>query len=301
MLRNKAFDIFKSYLIITLGSLVYAIGFNWCYVPNHIGFGGITGIGQIVNAIFPWAPIGVVVILLNVPLFLLGWKLLGGHLLISSLYAMATSSLFIDGLTALYTAFPQNPLLATMYAPMDPFLATIFGGILMGLPLGIIFQQGATTGGTDLIARLVKIKLAWLPMGQLLLVIDMIVIVLVAITFKNLSTALYGMVSLYLSSFVMDKVLYGMDSAKVAYIISEKPEEITKFVIEDLDRGVTVLPGLGGYSGDPKKVLLCAFKQRQIVTLKKTIKDIDPAAFLIVCDAHEVLGDGFRQYQQNDL
>ncbi|MEG0756275.1 MAG: YitT family protein [Oscillospiraceae bacterium] len=301
MLKNKASKLLKSYLILTLASLVYAVGFNWCYVPNHIGFGGITGIGQIVNAIFPWAPIGVVVIILNVPLFLLGWKLLGGHLLVSSLYAMAATSLFIDGITALYAAFPQSVILTTIYTPMDPFLATVFGGILMGLPLGIIFQQGATTGGTDLIARLVKIKFAWLPMGQLLLVIDMAVIVLVAITFRNLYTAMYGMVSLYLSSFVMDKVLYGMDSAKVAYIISEKSEEITKFVIDDLDRSVTILPGVGGYSGDPKKVLLCAFKQRQIVTLKKTIKDIDPAAFLIVCDAHEVLGDGFRQYQQNDL
>ncbi|MEG2421408.1 MAG: YitT family protein [Oscillospiraceae bacterium] len=301
MKKRKAYDIFKSYFLITLGSLVYAIGFNWCYVPNHIGFGGITGIGQIVNAIFPWAPIGVVVILLNVPLFFLGWKLLGGHLLVSSLYAMAVSSIFIDLITLLYRTFPQNPLLVTMYSPMDPFLATIFGGVLMGLPLGLIFQQGATTGGTDLIARLVKIKFAWLPMGQLLLVIDMVVIILVAITFKNLSTAMYGMVSLYLSSLVMDKVLYGMDLAKVAYVICEKPMEITKFIIEELDRGVTILPGVGGYSGAPKKVLLCAFKQRQIVTLKKTIKEIDPAAFLIVCDAHEVLGDGFREYQQNDI
>lgn len=278
------------YLYITLASVVYALGFNWCYAPNHIGFGGITGVAQIINALLPWAPIGTVVILLNVPLFLLGWRLLGGRLLVSSLFAMFMSSVAIDVMNAFYT-----------FSPMDPMLATIYGGLLMGGSLGVVFQQGATTGGTDLIARLLKLKLAWLPMGNLLMGIDLVVILAVATAFGDLNAALYGVVALFLSSKLMDLVLYGLDTAKVAYIISEQHEAIAQKLVQDLDRGVTVLHGQGAYSGQEKRVLMCAFKQRQIVTLKRMVTALDPAAFVIVCDAHEVLGDGFRTYQQNDI
>ena len=278
------------YLWITLASAVYAFGFNWCYEPNQIGFGGITGVAQIINAVLPWAPIGTVVILLNAPLFLLGWRLLGGHLLLSSLYAMFISSLAIDLLHMVYT-----------FQPMDPVLATIYGGVLMGGSLGIVFLQGATTGGTDLIARLLKLKLAWLPMGKLLMVIDLVVILAVAVAFGNVYSALYGVVALYLSSKVMDMVLYGLDTAKVAYIISQAPQTIAYRLTRELDRGVTILQGQGAYTGADKEVLMCAFKQRQIVAMKRMVKEIDPDAFLIVCDAHDVMGEGFRQYQQNDL
>ena len=276
--------------MITVASAIYAVGFNWFYVPNDIAFGGITGVGQIINAILPWAPIGTVVIILNIPLFILGWRLLGGHLLLSSLYAMAVSSVFIDLINSLVT-----------FEPMDHLLACIFGGILMGASLGMVFQQGATTGGTDLIARLLKLKISWLPMGKLLMATDLVVIVATAIAFGSVYSALYGLVALYIASLVMDKVLYGMDSAKVAYIISDHFREIADAIVNDLDRGVTILQGQGAYSGTEKKVLMCAFKQRQIVSIKKMVRDIDPSAFVIVCDAHEVLGDGFREYQQNEL
>ncbi len=252
-----------AYIWITVASVIYAVGFNWCYEPNRIGFGGITGVAQIINAFLPWAPIGAVVILLNAPLFLLGWRLLGGHLLFSSLYAMFVSSLAIDVLHFVH-----------VFQPMDPMLATIYGGVLMGGSLGIVFLQGATTGGTDLIARLLKLKLAWLPMGRLLIAIDLVVI-------------------LALSSKVMDMVLYGLDTSKVAYIISEDSKTIAYRLTRD--------QGRGAWSGQEKEVLMCAFKQRQIVAMKRMVKEIDPNAFLIVCDAHDVMGEGFRQYQQNDL
>ena len=194
-------------------------------------------------------------------------------------------------------------LLAACYSfpPMDPMLASVFGGALIGLSLGMVFLQGATTGGTDLIARLLKLKLAWLPMGRLLLAVDLLVIVAVAVAFRNIYSALYGVVALYISSFVMDQVLYGMDNAKVAYIISDAYDQISHAIIHDMDRGVTLLHGEGGWSGEDKKVLLVAFKQKQIVALKQTVKSIDPNAFLIVCEAHEILGDGFREYKHNDL
>ena len=282
--------LFFSYLWITLASAVYALGFDWCYVPNQIGFGGITGVGQIINHFLPIAPIGGVVIVLNVPLFLLGWRLLGGHLLFSSLYAMFISSVFVDLFAALIP-----------FQSMDPMLATIFGGLLIGLSLGVVLLQGATTGGTDLLARLLKLNISWLPMGKLLMAVDLVVIAAVALTFQNFSSALYGVVSLYIASVSMDMVLYGMDQAKVAYIISSYPKEVSQAILGELDRGVTVLHGMGAWSGEEKKVLLCAFKQRQIVPLKRIIRAIDPEAFLIVCNAHEVLGDGFRSYQQNEL
>lgn len=289
-MKDKAKPLVFAYLWITLAAVIYALGFDWCYAPNDIGFGGITGLAQIVNAALPWAPIGMVVIVLNVPLFFFGWRLLGGHLLLSSLYAMFISSVFVDLLAAAYP-FP----------PMDPMLAAIFGGILVGLSLAVILLQGATTGGTDLFARLLKLKLSWLPMGKLLMGADLCVITAVALAFRSLSSALYGLVSLYISTAVMDMVLYGLDRAKVAYIISAKPREIAQAICTEMERGVTLLHAEGYWSGDAKEVLLCAFKQKQIVPLRRMVKEIDPEAFLIVCDAHEVLGDGFREYKKDDL
>jgi len=262
----------------------------WCYAPNGIAFGGVTGIAQILNFLFPALPIGATVIALNVPLFLLGWKLIGGRLLVSSLYAMFISSVIIDILTPLYD-----------WQPMDPMLATIFGGVLMGLSLGLVFQQGATTGGTDLLARLLKLKLAWLPMGKLLMGIDLAVILVVAAVFGTLKTAMYGLVALYITSIVMDGVLYGMDNAKVAYIISGKSQEVADVLVKEMDRGVTILHGQGAYTHAERDVLMCAFKQREIASIKAAVKGIDPAAFVIVCDAHEVLGEGFRDYKKDDL
>ena len=233
---------------------------------------------------------GVTVIVLNIPLFILGWKLIGGKLLVSSLYAMFISSVFIDLLTPLYD-----------WQPMEPLLACIFGGLLMGASLGVVFLQGATTGGTDLAARLLKLKFKWLPMGKLLMGVDLAVIVLVALFFRNLNTALYGLVALYISTLAMDGILYGLDNAKVAYIISDHNDEISSAIVQDLDRGVTILHGQGAYTGAEKQVLMCAFKQREIAAIKAAVKDIDPDAFLIVCNAHEVLGDGFREYKKDGL
>lgn len=289
-IKRNPLELLRTYAVITLGCAVYAVGFCWCYQTNSIAFGGVTGIAQIINALLPWAPIGVTVIVLNTPLFLLGWWLLGGHLLVSSLYAMAVSSVMLD-LLDFFVEFPS----------MDQMLATVLGGVSMGLSLGLIFMEGSTTGGTDLLARLMKIKLTWLPMGKLVMVVDLVVVASAAVVFRRLEAALYGGIALYITSIVMDGVLYGMDNAKVAYIISDHSEEILHAIIHDMDRGATILRGEGGYSRVNKNVIMCAFKQRQIVGLKRIILEVDPTAFLIVCQAHEVLGDGFRSYSQNDL
>lgn len=281
----------KNYLLIILGAAVYALAFDAFFVPNSVAFGGVTGLAQIVNFFLPQATVGVLVIAFNVPLFLLGWKLLGGHMLVSSLAAMMVSSVFIDLIPLLYEFPPME----------DKLLACLLGGVVLGVGLGIIFLQGATTGGTEIVARLLKLKLSWLPLGKLLLIADLTVVALVALVFRNVNTALYGVVALYISTVVMDWALYGMDNAKVAYIISDKPEDIARVIMDELDRTVTYLQGEGGYLGQPKKVILCAFKQRQIVAIKETVRQVDPNAFMIVTNSHEVLGEGFGSYHNSNL
>ena len=275
--------------IITLGAVIYALAFDWFVAPNQIAMGGVTGLAQIVNALVPVLPVGVLSILVNVPLFLAGWRLLGGRLLVSSLYAMAVSSLAIDVIAWMHT-FP----------PMDPILATLYGGAGMGVGLGLVFSQGATTGGTDIIGKLLKLKFPWLPIGKLVMIPDMVVVILAAVVFGTVNAALYGLIQMYLLSKVMDMILYGWDTSRVAYIITDRWEETVQGLL-DMNRGVTLLQGKGAYTGAEKQVLLVAFKQKQIVAIKRMLREIDPKAFFIVCDAHEILGEGFGDYQKEEI
>ena len=275
--------------IITLGAVIYALAFDWFVAPNQIAMGGVTGLAQIVNALVPVLPVGVLSILVNVPLFLAGWRLLGGRLLVSSLYAMAVSSLAIDVIAWMHT-FP----------PMDPILATLYGGAGMGVGLGLVFSQGATTGGTDIIGKLLKLKFPWLPIGKQVMIPDMVVVILAAVVFGTVNAALYGLIQMYLLSKVMDMILYGWDTSRVAYIITDRWEETVQGLL-DMNRGVTLLQGKGAYTGAEKQVLLVAFRQREIVPIKRMLREIDPKAFFIVCDAHEILGEGFGDYQKEEI
>ena len=290
MTKPSASRVIRGYLWIALASALYALSFDWFYAPNQLGFGGLTALGMILNHLSPAIPIGTSVLALNIPIFLLGWKFLGGHALVSSLFAMTATSLLVDLLAALYQ-FPA----------MDPILASIFGGVTLGASLGIIFAKGASTGGTDLIARLLKLPFAWLPMGKLMLAVDLTMLLAVSAVFRSLESAMYGIIALYITTAVMDQVLYGLDRSKVAYIVTANPRPMAAEIDRQLDRGVTYLHGEGSFSGQDKLVLMCAFKQRQIVPLKALVHELDPEAFLIVCDAHEVLGQGFRRYQKNSL
>ena len=275
--------------IIALGAVIYALAFDWFVAPNQIAMGGVTGLAQIVNALVPVLPVGVLSILVNVPLFLAGWRLLGGRLLVSSLYAMAVSSLALDVIAWIHT-FP----------PMDPILATLYGGAGMGVGLGLVFSQGATTGGTDIIGKLLKLKFPWLPIGKLVMIPDMVVVILAAVVFGTVNAALYGLIQMYLLSKVMDMILYGWDTSRVAYIITDRWEETVQGLL-DMERGVTLLQGKGAYTGAEKQVLLVAFRQREIVPIKRMLREIDPKAFFIVCDAHEILGEGFGDYQKEEI
>lgn len=198
-------NVLTQYLIITASCALYAVGFNWMFDPNHISVGGFTGLGQIINYLLPGLPIGTIVIILNVPLFVLGWRFIGKDFLFSSVYATAVSSLMIDGLAAVHT-----------FKPMEPILACLYGGVIIGVSCGIMLREGATTGGTELAARLLKLKLESLSIGTLCLAIDILVTVTYALIFRDLTRALYGMISLSLISVSIDKVVYGPNAAKVA-------------------------------------------------------------------------------------
>ena len=261
--------------------MIFALSFDWFFAANAVGMGGITGLAQVLNVLFPALSVGIGTILLNVPLFLAGWKFIGFHLLASSLFSMTVSSLAMDGIALLYT-----------FSPMDPMLASICGGAMMGAGLGIVFSQGATTGGTDIVARLLKLKFPWLPMGKLILIPDGVVLALTAIAFQRLETALYGAVALYVSSKVMDTVLYGLNASKVAYIISNHWQKISDAILA-YDRGVTILHGEGGYTHESSAVLLSIVSNRELPRLEKLAHSIDPTCFLIVSHVTEVSGRGF--------
>lgn len=273
-----------------LGSLIFALAFNWFYSANQVAMGGVTGLAQITNALVPQIPVGVMSVALNIPLFLAAWKLIGPHLLVPSLFAMAVSNLAIDGIAALHT-----------FAPMDPMLAALCGGALMGIGLGTVLAQGATTGGTDVVARLLKLKFTWLPIGKLILIPDFVVLALAAVAFGRLESALYGLVALVVCTRMMDTVLYGLDTSKVAYIVTDRWTETAAVLMRDLGRGVTFLRGEGAFTGAEKRVLLVAFKQREIVEIKRAVYGVDTDAFLIVCNAHDVRGNGFGDYKKEEI
>ena len=281
--------ILRDYGVIVLGCALYALSFNWCFQPNSVAFGGLTGIAQILNRLLPVLPVGGLVFVMNVPLFALGVRRMGIGLLISSLFAMAVSSAMIDLLAALVT-----------FQPMEPMLASIYGGVLLGLSMGAMLRVGATTGGTELAARLLKYKIPHLSIGRLCLVIDLGVITAYALVFQGVNNALYGVVAMYIASLVMDMVIYGAAGAKMAYIISDRAEEVAQRLL-GMDLGITLLSGQGGYTGEEKKVILCAFKRSQIAALKAAVTALDPRAFIIVCEAHEILGEGFGAYSPDEL
>ena len=278
------------HFLITLSDALYAFAFCWFYQPNAISVGGFTGISQVINFFLPVLPIGITTLVLNIPLFAIATKMQGIKLLLSSLYSTVISSVFIDLFSGIHSFSPMDDLL----------LAAAFGGVLAGVGVGMQLRVGATTGGTELAARLLKYKIRHISVGKLCFAVDIIVIIIYAFTFKKINNALYGIASMYIFSLSMDFVIYGGTHAKLAYIISPKSEEIKDKLLE-MNLGVTMVDSHGGWNGDEKQMIMCAFKRAQIAAIKKSVTNIDPTAFIIVCEAHEVLGEGFGKYSPDEL
>ena len=274
-----------SYLLITLGSLVYALGQLYFIKPLHIPMGGVSGLALVAN--FLWSlPIGVVTIVLNIPLLFLGWKNMGREFFTKTAFAILVSSVFTDLLEPLLPAFDGEMLIAALY-----------GGIVMGVGYGLIFRAGGTTGGVDIIAKWIN-RQKDIPIGTTNLIANAVVIVGSALIYGNLDSALYAMVTSYLTSMVIDKMVYGMDAQKSAMIITSKPKEVAGAVMEELHRGCTGMDATGMYTGDQRTVLICAVRRHETGTLKKLILEKDEHAFMMISNISEVFGHNFKRLGQ---
>ena len=272
-----------------LGSAVFALGFAMFLEPGDMSAGGISGLALAIVAIFGVGSVGTISILINLPLFLLGGMKIGKRFFAGSLIGMITSSLLIDQ----FSRFAIHGL--------DPLLAVLYGGTVCGLGLGLVFVTGTSTGGSDIMVRLLKRKYRNVPIGQISMVFDGLVVVLTGVVFRDVSKALCTGVTVFLCGKVIDAVIYKFDYSKVVLIISDYHEEIAHQIDVQLERGATFLHAEGSYSHAPKKVVLAAVKKQQLAELKELVVEIDPKAFIIVQEAHQVLGDGFSRYSKNSL
>lgn len=283
-LKRRIWD----YIVITVASVIYAAGISLFIDPNQLAPGGVTGIAIILNRITE-VETGTWIMLVNIPIILLGaWKF-GLKFIVSTIYAIAlTSTLtnFLKPIGALTT---------------DLLLAALVGSALMALGMGWIFKAGGTTGGTDIIVKVLRLKFPHLKTGSLFLLIDAVVVSMGALVFRDIDRALYAGMVVFVTSFLLDIVLYGRDGAKLIYIISDHAEGIAKRLLEELDIGVTYMQGSGAYSGKEKQVIMCAMRKPLAPKAEDVVKQEDPEAFMIVTSAMEVYGEGYKSYFSEKL
>lgn len=274
---------------IILGSLIFALGFDLFLVPNDLNAGGISGLSMIIVHLLGVGSVGIVTALINLPLFAIAGLKIGRKFFVGSLIGMAASAVFID----LLAGIPQPQT--------EPLVGALYGGAACGFGLGLVFAAGASTGGSDIIVRLMKRRWQNVPIGSIAICFDLVIVLLTGLVYWDISRALYSGVTIFLTGQVIDAVVYRFDYSKVALIISKQYDAIAKMVTTELDRGVTYLDGEGYYSGQATKVVLTAVKKQQLADLKRQVSEIDPDAFIIVQEAHQVLGDGFSRYSKDSL
>lgn len=270
-------------LFVFAGSIIYSVAIPMFIAPAHISPGGFSGIALIFNYLLK-LPTGLMIFILNIPVFLVGYKKLGKKFIVSTVAATWTISVLLD---------VAEKLIKPFYG--DKILCAVFGGILVGLGLGLILLRGVTTGGVDVIARLVNSKKPHFSVGRIILISDIIVVTLSVICYRDVAGALYSMITIYITSVVLDSVLYGGDKGKLIFAVSMKGEIISKRIISKMNRGVTLISGVGGYTGENKSVIMCAVRRNEIAALYNSIREVDSSAFIIVCDAGEISGNGFEK------
>ncbi len=286
---KNLFQRFGWILTTILGGAVFALGFDLFLLPNEMNTGGVSGLSMILRELLGFGSVGVIQIIINIPLFLIGGIKIGKKFFWGSLLGMLSSSVFIDLFNLIPP--PQTELL----------LGVVYGAVLCGLGIGMVFASGTSTGGMDIVVRLLKLRYRNVPVGQLCLILDLIVAVLTGIVFRDVAKSLYTGVTVFITSQVVDAVIYRFDYSKVALIITAEYEKVAKVVGDKLHRGTTFLYGQGAYSGKDTKVVLTAVKRQQLAELKEIVTQIDPNAFIIVQEAHQVLGDGFAKYSKDSL
>lgn len=279
---------FISYSLITLGAFILAAGFVFFISPYMIVPGGVYGIGIVVHHLFGF-PIGLTGLILNIPLTLIGIKLLGPKFGVKTVVGFFLSSGFIDGLTYIYG---EAPLVEN-----DPLLSSIFGGVLVGAGLGLVFRARATSGGSDIIAMIVT-KFTRIPLGQSLILVDSVIVLVGLLAFGDWRIPLYSWIVIYVTGKIIDGILEGISYEKTLFIISEKHEVIKEKILHDLKRGGTIIPGKGMYNGADKQILFVNVNRREVAILQDFIHQVDPKAFLTVIDASEILGEGFKSLEE---
>ncbi len=277
-------------LCYLVGGIAYALSVVIFTAPNHIAPGGLTGIATVLNFLDARIPIGATIFILNIPLLIASWFKGGRAFTVRTVICTAWSSIAIDLLTPYVPTFIKE----------DSLLVPIFGGLLMGFGLGLLFLRGACTGGSEIVARLLERRFPHLSIGRFILMVDAVVVALAAFVFRDVSSAMYAVILIFVSSRVMDAIVYGGNVGKMALIMSVKEDEIATAVMQKLDRGCTKLESIGAYSGKPRRVLLCAVRPSQLYALRRVVADIDPAAFVIVTTTDEVFGNGFRPVKDDE-
>ncbi len=286
---KQLFQNVKKFMSILLGCVLFAVGFNLFLGPNELNAGGISGLAMILTHILGKGSIGVITALVNLPLFAIAGLKIGKKFFFGSLVGMLLSSTALD----VFSFLPA--------VQVEPLVAALYGGALCGVGVGLVFIVGASTGGSDIIVRLLKMRWQHVPIGTITIAFDLCVAALTGITFGNVASALYSGVAIFVTGQVMDAVIYRFDYSKVVLIVSNQHEAVAQMIQNDLDRGVTYLQGEGAYSKQQKKVILTVVKRQQIAELKRLVVEIDPNAFIVVQDAHQVLGEGFARYSKDAL
>ena len=286
---NKLGRYILAYLKITLGCAIFGIGYNLFLAPGGLNAGGITGLSSVLVEVFEFGSIGLLNAIINIPVFAIGGIKIGKKFFLDSLIGMLMLSIFID-----LFAFLPNP-------DINILLCAVYGGITCGVGLGMVFSTGGSTGGSDIIVRLLKLKYQHVPIGVITIIFDACVAVLTGLVFKNVELCLYTGFCIFICGYVIDAVVYKFDYSKVVIIITKEYDTVAKKIGDVLQRGSTFLNGQGVYSGNDTKVILTAIKKQQIGELKELVVQIDPNAFIIVQEAHQVLGDGFARYSKYDL
>ena len=282
MKKTKVSDILKNNGMWIIGCILYSIGVNSFAVPSSIAQSGVTGVAVILNHLFS-VPVGTVNLLLNIPLLILMWIFLGKKLVARTLWVTVLLSAALD--------------LIAMFIPVytgDKILASLFCGLLQGSGLGLIMITGATSGGTDIVARLVHKFFPHITIGRVVMLADAVIIAAGMLVFGSIETGLYAIIVIFVSTKVIDSMIYGTGNGKMLMVVTDKADEVSKAIISSSRRGVSIIPAVGAYTGESKNVLICVARKHEISGIIKTIKSIDDKTFIIVSEANEILGEGFN-------
>lgn len=272
-----------------IGCALFALGFDLFLLPGGMNAGGLSGLAMILVHILGLGTVGAVTAIMNIPLFVLACMKISKKFFVGSFVGMAFSAVFID----LFSMLPVPQV--------EPLLGALYGGVICGSGLGFVFAAGVSTGGSDIIVRLLKLKWRHVPIGVISICFDACVALLTGIVYQDVNSALYSGIAIFITGKIIDMVVYSFDYSKVALIITAHYEDVAQVISDKLERGATYLHGEGTYSRKPTKVVLTAVKKQQIAELKQLVVEIDPDAFIIVQEAHQVLGDGFIHYSKDNL